>query len=282
MTESALEANCGSLMPGETRTLSVHLRASAAACSVAYDSSAVIRDMEAVYTGAYSVSGSYKRGVFTVPDPSVIDLPAHDVRIAELTVSPASQCKGRTAVLQARCHNGAAPATDVRIDFFALINGCDTVAVASRVVARMEAGSDALVSAAFLIPDTTESIEFFAVADPRNLYGEFCEFNNVLSVASPLLGPDWILDVDCYPNPVDDRTVFSWQLPGDMRDLTLVIHSFDGRQVGIVRGLPAAMGRHSVEWLAGDVPAGLYIYSFEGTDHTGTQRRHSGKLLKME
>jgi hypothetical protein len=282
MTANTIEASCGSLMPGETRKASIHFIPSAAACGVAYDSSDVVVNMQAAYTGAYSVAGSYKRGVFTVPDPAAIDLPAYDVQVAELQVSPVSQCKGRTAVLQARCHNGATPMNQVRVDFLARINGGDTIVIASQTIERMEAGAEATVWAPFQVPDTTETIEFFATADPRNVYGEFCEFNNTQTITSPMLGPDWVLHPDCHPNPTDSRTMFSWQLTRDLRELNLTVHSFDGRQVGLIRGLPITMGAHSVEWVTGDIPAGLYIFTFEGTDQTGETRRYSGKVMKTQ
>jgi hypothetical protein len=78
-----------------------------------------------------------------------------------------------------------------------------------------------------------------------------------------------------YPNPFQDQTVISYEL-AQSEEVNLAVFTPEGKQQAIlVNGLQAA-GKYRIEFNAGKLPAGLYIYQLR---HGPTI--HTGKVVKQ-
>jgi len=279
---TTVEVTNAVLLPGETRRVQIHYRATDAACATVYDSSSVVHEMHATYTGTYSISGSMRKDVFIVPDYSIVELPGYDFQMKKLLSSHTSIRRGQTMTLSAECVNGAVAANNVSISFYAVINGTDTVLIGTEELKNVEKLSKRKLFADYIIPETAQYIEILAKVDPGNTVGEFCELNNVLSLHIPIAGLDWILDVENSPNPVRNETRISYVLTQDVVDMKLIIYTLDGREIGRVEDPPAATGRHSVVWQAPDIPNGMYMYMFESTVGRGQKQTHLQRFVKIK
>jgi len=109
---------------------------------------------------------------------------------------------------------------------------------------------------------------------------EFCEQNNYKDLKIPFDGPNWIVDVKNYPNPVSYKTYFQYYLPKEIKDLTLRIFNFDGKEVALIKNCPAEIGQHQVLWNCPNDPKGSYIYSFEGINENGARKIYKAVLIK--
>ncbi len=276
-----IQIGCSSLIPGESREVSVRYRATDEACATVYDSTALIRCMTAAYDGKYSLSGTIRKEVFVVPDPAVLDLPAYDVQADRLVCSQLDAAPGEQVSLYVKVVNGAVPAKDVAVGFYAVVNNTDTVLLASRVLGSIAGQTYQIVSSEVTIPDSAQCIEVFARVDDAGGYGEFCESNNVMSLKLPLRGLDWILDVSNFPNPMHSETVISYVLPRELRELTLTLYALDGRAIGSIEHPPADIGRHDIPWQDTQISAGTYLYTFRGTDDRGELKTFTGRLVKL-
>ncbi|NOY05853.1 MAG: hypothetical protein GXO82_04365, partial [Chlorobi bacterium] len=278
LKKKAVEANYGSLLPGETRRVYVHFGVREQACRVVYDTASVVSQMDAFYDGSFTKAGKRQYERFTVPDNEMLFLLAYDFQLEKLTSSDREVRRGQTITLSAKCVNGVVPAPNVPVAFYAVIDNRDTVMIGERTLSSFDAFSKNLVAMDYTIPDTVSRVQFFAKIDPDNRYGEFCEFNNVSSVEMPVLGLDWMLEVVNYPNPVTNETRISYLLPQDVKELKLYIYTLDSKEVEVYEHLAGTMGRHSITWRVPDAATGTYFYRFEGFDNTGKRRRYIGKM----
>ncbi|MBI5647170.1 MAG: hypothetical protein HY962_09590 [Ignavibacteriae bacterium] len=289
---SALPAQCSSnndeltarlapLLPGETRQLRVLYELRPETCGGVYDSSAVIRSMQVLYNGAYPVAGKMQKRVFTVPDPTQLDLPAYDVTIDEVTSTPRSGCQGHLVRVDVSYSNGVAMMDRCALSIDAVVNGLDTTRVGTVMVDRIDARSRGSVSMMYLIPDSALSVEFFAAADDAASFGEICESNNTHSMRLPLRGPDWMLALEHYPNPARGAIRFSYTLPGMLRELSLTVFTLDAKQMLTVPSLPSSMGAHQVLLPDALLPPGTYVCRFDAIDERGLAQSKTTRLVKI-
>jgi hypothetical protein len=281
VTSAGIEAACGSLTPGETRQVMVRFRAFDEVCASVYDSTSLVRGMTAVYSGTYALSGKLTKDVFTIPDERILDLPAYDFQSERFVCSTREAAPGEAISLTTRFINGAIPARNVSVVFYAVINNLDTVLVAMQDVQYAEAHAVTMISADVNIPDSAFCIEYITMIDDKNSVGEFCEFNNVQSLKLPLRGLDWILNVNNYPNPMRDETMISYVLPREVTDITLTIYNLDGREIGRIENPPGEIGLHNIRWRDTQLSAGTYIYTFRGRDDLGIVKTYSGRVVKL-
>lgn len=281
VTSGALEAACPTILPGETRRLLLPLRAADGACARVYDSTDVVASMTASYDGGYALSGKLVKDRFTVPDDRAIDLPAHDFAIRRLLTSRPEVCPGGSVTLFLEVANGPVPATAVKVAYYGIINGADTLLLAEQQIDAIAAFSTAVLSATVDVPEEAQRFEYFVLLDPSASYDEFCESNNIASMMLPVAGREWILDVGSHPNPMHDETTIRYTLPRETRGLTLAVYDLDGREVGRVFSPPGGIGAHSVVWRNGTLPAGTYFYTFRGTDAEGEEVRFTGRVVKI-
>ncbi|MFZ1729911.1 MAG: hypothetical protein WAV84_07260 [Bacteroidota bacterium] len=281
VTSDGIEAVCASLTPGETRQVMVRFRALDEVCASVYDSTSLVRSMTAVYSGTYALSGKLTKDVFTIPDERILDLPAYDFQSERLLCSTREAVPGESISLSTKFVNGAIPAQDISVGFYAVINNIDTVLLATHNVPYADANAVTMISADVTIPVSAFCIEFITIIDEQNGVGEFCEFNNVQSLKLPLGGLDWILNVSNYPNPMRSETNISYILPREVRDITLTIYNLDGREIGRIENPPGEIGFHSIPWRDARLSVGTYIYTFRGIDDLGITKTYSGRVVKL-
>jgi len=282
VVDDGIEVSLASLLPGEKRELPVCFVPRADICNGVYDSTALVKRSSAAYGGSYSLSGKHYEERFTVPDPSVLELPAYDFRTLRVLASPATVRPGETVALRAAVMNGALAAEDVDLGFYAVVNGGDTLRIAEAPLGDLGAHRLREAEASFTVPESARSVTFFAAADPRNRFGEFCESNNLAKLQLPLAGLDWMLEVTASPHPVQEYTRISYLLPEALQSLTFTVFALDGRDVAHIENPPTAIGRHSVEWRAPGLAAGTYMFTFEGIDRRGVRRVYTGSIVKIE
>ena len=125
------------------------------------------------------------------------------------------------------------------------------------------------------------SLAFFAKADPRRRFGEFCEANNDASTVVSFKGLHWILDVTNFPNPMQNEASISYVLPRRIRDMKFVLYNLEGRELLVREHIAGDIGRHSITWSDSDAPAGVYLYRFEGFEETGEFQTTTGRVMKV-
>jgi hypothetical protein len=88
---------------------------------------------------------------------------------------------------------------------------------------------------------------------------------------NPATGPAHYQLSQNYPNPFNPVTTISFTLPRTS-DVKLTIYDLLGREVAtLVSGIYAA-GKHRVQWHAGNVANGLYLYRLETEDYSAAKR----------
>jgi hypothetical protein len=281
VTDGRIEVQCASLLPGETRKLLVRYEATTDACADVYDSCALVHSIASMYSGTYALSGKQCDGVFTVADPELLDFPAYDFQLVRLVTSVTESAPGEQLTLRAKVVNGASPVQELAVSFYAVVNAADTVLLEKTVLGVQDMNTETLVALETVVPASAKCIAYFAVIDPANSYGEFCEFNNVASAQLPLRGDAWILDVAGFPNPVGDRTRISYLLPREVQDLTWTMYGLDGRKLDQAAQLSVEIGVHGFTRDLGFLAAGTYLYVFEALDEHGVRRVYTGKLVKL-
>ena len=281
LVRGGIEASCATLTPGEAREVVVRYRSVDLACAIIYDSSAVVSAMSAAYSGTYALAGKLAKEVFTVPDKSRLDLPAYDFQSERLVCSQLEAAPGENVSLYVKVANGTVPAQNISVGFYAVVNSVDTLLLAVQTLPVLDQQSYTIVSSEVRVPDSAICIEMFARVDDGNSVGEFCEFNNVMSLKLPLRGLDWILDVGNFPNPMRDATVISYILPREVDELTVTLYALDGREIGRLEHPPSDIGRHEIPWQDARLSAGTYIYTFKGKDDRGELKTYTGRLVKL-
>jgi hypothetical protein len=78
-----------------------------------------------------------------------------------------------------------------------------------------------------------------------------------------------------YPNPVTDQATFEYWLE-DPGILKITIYDNAGRNVAVVVNEYESKGVHKIIWNTGILPAGLYIYRLETSDH---RSQLNGKIV---
>lgn len=74
-----------------------------------------------------------------------------------------------------------------------------------------------------------------------------------------------------FPNPFNPTTVFRFGMPVAKR-VTLKIYNIIGEEVAILVNSDRSAGYHTVEWNAGALPSGMYIYRFVSGDFVETRK----------
>jgi hypothetical protein len=87
-------------------------------------------------------------------------------------------------------------------------------------------------------------------------------YSNVLRIESEDLPSEILLEAN-YPNPFTEKTTIAFTLETS-RDATLIITDITGREIRRIGNVSnGRAGRHEVSIVAGDLPAGLYVYRLE-------------------
>ncbi|MDT8324345.1 MAG: hypothetical protein RRA94_09550, partial [Bacteroidota bacterium] len=281
IVDGRIEASYGSLLPGETRNMTFTFDAAERSCAMVYDSSILLHTFTTRYSGSYALSGTSHDAVFTVTDEEALDFPAYDFQLLRLAAAAIEGVPGATVPLRATVINGVTPVRDLAVTFYAIVDAADTLLLDHIMLEELESNSQALLAIDAVIPAEAKCIEYFAVIDARNSFGEFCEYNNAASVHLPLRGAGWIMDVAGFPNPVANTTRISYLLTREVRHLTLTFYDLEGRRIGEVLQLPGDIGRHTAPGNLGTFSSGTYLYTFEAVDLAGVRQRYTGRLVKL-
>ena len=76
---------------------------------------------------------------------------------------------------------------------------------------------------------------------------------------------------EAYPNPLRDRTRFTFSLAQDA-DVRLAVYDVQGREVAVLADGRLAAGAHEATFEAGALPAGVYLWRLSTGDRTETGR----------
>ncbi len=74
-----------------------------------------------------------------------------------------------------------------------------------------------------------------------------------------------------YPNPFASNTTISYSLP-EATAVRLTVYNVAGQKVAELASGTQEAGRHEVQWDAGDLASGVYLYRLQAGPHTATQR----------
>ena len=277
-----VSASLGLVEPGQTKKFSVHYGANNKSCQYIYDTSAIVPTVDLSYKGNAQLQGTKGIGkyLFTSPDRNILLAPAYDQAITELKSSLDPLEHGKTTTLSVNLKNGLLPVKGSRLQLFAIIENRDTVLLADKIIDSMDILSSINLGFNYLIPDSVNYIEFFAVIDANDRLNEFCVNNNIRSLQVPFEGPNWIIDVTVYPNPLHYNTSFSYILPREMNDLSIIVYTTDGREMTRINNCPVSLGQHIIRWEAWEFPKGSYFYNITGHNASGGIEKYTGKLIR--
>ena len=74
-----------------------------------------------------------------------------------------------------------------------------------------------------------------------------------------------------YPNPVLSKTTIPYELPATS-DVTIEVWDLLGRRVRLLYSGIQQAGKHEVEFSAGDLPNGFYLYRLSTESYSSTRR----------
>ena len=183
------------------------------------------------------------------------------------------------ATINATLLNGMVEAENVSVKLFYIADHIDTVMIGEKIFEKLGANELIDCDLTFVVPEKIEFLEFFANVDSENDIIEFCEENNFVMAVQPILGPDWIMDVKNYPNPVSDYTQFHYTLPRPVSEMRIEIYDSQGKKVDEIRNCPIGYGQHSIEWTPYGIVKGAYIYYIIGVNEQGEPVKYMNKLL---
>jgi len=270
-------ASMGACVPGEKKQLFLHFTELEGTCECMFDTGSVIPQVDIEYTGKTGMQ-DVETVVFAYSDMVILDLPAPDIYLYDLAGSKSALEYGEQVIISAKVQNGIIPVDNVEVNIYATTNEGDTLS--NELIPHLEVSEKAQINSVFSIDDTLEYIEFFASVKYGQEGSEFCTENNEQWLQIPFNGPNWIVDVTNYPNPIDYKTYISYYLPRELQELNIVIYNVDGAEIDRINNCETGLGHHFVYWYCANNPKGTYIYTFEGINENGKKVIHNGVMIK--
>jgi hypothetical protein len=109
--------------------------------------------------------------------------------------------------------------------------------------------------------------ENWRASDNDHLYGSPGERNSgFASVKEATLTPAALCLNPIYPNPSNGQIIISWSQPSNGNP-KLIIYDILGRKIANLTEGKYSQGCHTLTWNAHEIPAGVYLLSFELNDH---------------
>jgi len=279
VVDNKIIANMGACVPGEKKQLFLNFTEKEDVCSCMFDTSAVIPSINVEYRGKSLLPNS-EPAIYTYKDNKNLDLTAVDLNLYDFSASLSKLKKNSQVRLTAKIQNGVATAENVTVSIYATSYRGDTVLVGSEVFNQIDKFQKVQSSVIYDITDTLDYIEFFTTVKNDVPNSEFCYNNNSKQLQIPFEGPNWILDVKNYPNPVQHSTYFSYYLPRLLKDLSIVIYTLDGQEITRIGNCPTGLGLNVVYWFCANEPKATYIYKFEGINEKGEIVVYDGTMVK--
>ncbi len=279
ITDNNIQANLGSLIPGQTKEMYLYYTPAPQVCNKVYNQPDVITNMDFSYLGT-NYNGVKAKDMFSYNDKSPVDLNAYDFFLYNMSADKPEISKGSPVTITSYWQNGLLPADSVTLNVYAIIDCIDTVLIGQKVINQLIPGESSKYDLNYKVPDSILYIEFFSKIDYNNKYVEFCKDNNTQFLQIPFKGPDWIIDVKNYPNPMSYKTNFSYILPKDMEKISINIFTMDGKQIDKLDNCPHSAGKSTITWYPSqDIMSGSYIYRITGIDSEGNHI-YNGKFSK--
>jgi len=272
-------ANMGACVPGEKKQLFLNFSEKEGVCSCMFDTGAVIPKIDVSYRGKSLVPNS-PPALYSYKDTEVLDLPAVDLNLYDLTASQSKLKYNSSVRITAKIQNGVSPAENVTVNIYAVSNLGDTVLIGTELFNYIDKFEKTQLSTVYEIKDSLEYIEFLASVQNNVPNSEFCSTNNSRQLQIPFEGPNWIVDVKNYPNPVKYNTNFSYYLPRELQRLSIVIFTLDGQELARINDCPKGLGHNVVYWFCANYPKATYIYKFEGINEKGEPVIYSERMIK--
>ncbi|MFH1052148.1 MAG: hypothetical protein V1779_14610 [bacterium] len=279
IVDNKIIASMGACVPGEKKQLLLNFTEVEGVCSCMFDTGAVIPSVDVTYRGKSVVPNS-EPALYSYKDSEILDLPAVDLNLYDLTASQSKLKYNSDVRLTAKIQNGVTPAENVTVNIYAISNLGDTVLVGSEVFNFIDKFEKIQMNTIYKVEDSLEYIEFLASVQNNVKNSEFCTNNNSRQLQIPFEGPNWIVNVKNYPNPVIHNTYFSYYLPRELRSLSIVIFTLDGQEVTRIKDCPTGLGYNMVYWFCANSPKATYIYKFEGINEKGELVIYNGTMIK--
>ncbi len=92
--------------------------------------------------------------------------------------------------------------------------------------------------------------------------------------------PDEYLLFQNYPNPFNPATTIEFTLPKESF-VTLKIYNLLGQEVATLVDEPKPMGENQVQWQAGDLPSGVYLYRLEAHSSDNNKSKSYEEAKKL-
>jgi len=97
-------------------------------------------------------------------------------------------------------------------------------------------------------PPRTQIFHLVTSADPSDVREPYKEMNF----------PE-LLDLTAFPNPFNSNTIIGFDLPIPA-PVNISVYDMQGRSVNIFENISLPAGHHSIEWKAGVLGSGVYLY----------------------
>jgi hypothetical protein len=118
--------------------------------------------------------------------------------------------------------------------------------------------------------------KFVILFDPGNFSSDNYYFDNFGFDGPVSLNElEEVASFECFPNPTQGMTQFSYQLK-EKALVQLVVQDVNGKVVGEVLNTVQAAGDYNYNWDASSLSPGIYFYTLRVGDQTGT-----GKLIRI-
>lgn len=199
-------------------------------------------------------------------------------------------------------------ANDISIDNMAVNEGDEIavfdngICVGAGVVARDEQGTYAMITAAMDDPTTEEldgyipgntltfkymsthmnnpveleDIEIAGAAEYHPFDTYVCSLTGTVSGMAESMAQ--VIELNCYPNPVQDRLAIAFNSPAG--EATIIISDISGHEVARIANRFATKGNHTVIFPAGKLSSGFYVINVQTNTGKGTFTGHR-KFIKM-
>ncbi len=272
-------ASMGACVPGQKKQVFLHFTDKEGTCDCMFDTSDVIQSMLVTYKGTTGETNT-EPTIYKVPDLQTLDLPAKDLNMYELTANKSYLNYGSLVSITSKIQNGVVPTENSKIKIYAVSNKGDSTLLGEEDFVNLQPYEKTQFTVNYKVEDTLEFVEFYAAVESNQEHTEFCEQNNKKKLEIPFEGPNWIVGVTNYPNPIDYQTNFSYYLPRELKNLTLHIYAFDGQEVDKIDNCPISLGRNTVYWYCANIPGGTYIITFEGINDKGELVVYHGRIVK--
>ncbi len=151
----------------------------------------------------------------------------------------------------------------------------DTVEVVLALAAGM--GEDNLSSVTALKQNTQSATDYF------NSYVESITNGTFVSVEEPhpLLTPDKYKLFQNYPNPFNPVTTIRYELP-EPAHVKLVVYDMLGRETASLVNKQEIAGQHSVQFDAGSLASGVYLYRITFENRSGAAQTITKKFILLK